>query len=266
VRAVRSAIRSELTKIVTLRGVRVFTAVIVGLHVLILLQPTRLFADAVAGITPDGTIEVFAGQPQPANQAILGLLVASSLQISLLLPILAAMIAGHEFRARQISTTVLAVPQRKRLMAAKVVAAGVYLLGVAVVIAAISSAFMYLAVEDWNPGLLASGEALLGQAKYVAFAVLFSLTGFAVTIIARSTIAAIFVTLALITATMTQLLARSAPAVDALLPLSAGRSLLLDPDINQLTSSPTHGLVVLLAWAVASTVAAGATLVVRDAR
>ncbi|MEU7860735.1 hypothetical protein [Nonomuraea sp. NPDC049141] len=41
---------------------------------LVQLQPATLFADAVANITPEGLIEVFIGEPQPAAEAILGLL------------------------------------------------------------------------------------------------------------------------------------------------------------------------------------------------
>ncbi|MER6000222.1 hypothetical protein ABT120_16755 [Nonomuraea angiospora] len=113
-----SAVRAELTKILTLPRVWIATGVVLGLHALVLIQSVRLNAEAVADITPDGVIEIFIGTPQPATEAILGLLAASSLQMGLLVPVLAAMIAGQEFRSNQLGVTVLAVPRRGRLIAA----------------------------------------------------------------------------------------------------------------------------------------------------
>jgi ABC-2 type transport system permease protein len=259
-------IRAELTKILTLPRVWMCTGVILALHVLALLQPAELFAGAVADITPDGTIEIFVGEPEPATAAILGLLVSSSLQISLLLPILAAVIAGQEFRSSQLGLTVLAIPRRGRLLVGKTLAATGYLLVVSVLIAAISTAFMYAAVRDWNPGLLLSTDAFLGHGKFVVFAVLFSLTGSAITVIARSTLIGIIVSVALSAITMTQVLAGAAPALDALFPVSAARNLLLDSDLSRLTAGPEHGLVVLVGWTLATTVLAGISLRRRDAR
>jgi hypothetical protein len=259
-----AAAHAELTKILTLPSVRIATAIILGLHVLILLEPARLIAHAVATITPNGTIEIFTGHPQPATAAITGLLVTSSLQVSLFLPVLGAIIAGQEFRSRQLGATVLAMPRRARLLAAKTLAASAYLLAVAIVIAGMSTAFIYSAIRNWKPGLLLTGGVFLGQEKFLAFAVLYSLTGAAITIVARSTLTAIIVTVALITVTMTRVLAGAAPALDALLPLGAGRNLLLNPDLNRLTASPENGLFVLAGWAAVITVCAGITLSRRD--
>lgn len=261
-----AATRAELTKILTLPSVWIVTGIIFTLQSLILLQPARLFADAVASITPDGIIEVFNGQPQPATEAILGLLVSSSLQVGLFLPVLAAVIAGQEFRSQQLGLTVLAVPRRGRVLAAKLLASGLYVLGVAILVSAISTAFMYLAVKDWNPDLLITADAFAGHGRFLAFAVLISLTGLAITLIARSALTGIIVTVALTVITMTQLLATAAPAVDALFPLSAARNLLLDPGINNLTASPEHGLLVLTGWTVVTAVVAGIALSRWDAR
>lgn len=94
---------------------------------------------------------------------------------------------------------------------------------------------------------------------------MFSLTGLAITLIARSTLTGIMVTVALSAITMTQVLV-AVPDVDALFPLSAARNLLFDPGIDNLTASPEHGLLVLTGWTVITAVAAGATLLRRDAR
>lgn len=263
---VLAATRTELTKILTLPSAWIVTGIILALHGLIQLQASGLFSEAVAEITPDGVIEVFIGQPRAATDEILGLLVSSSLQAGLFLPMLAAVIAGQEFRWKQLGPTLLAVPRRGLMTAAKLLATALYVLALAIVVSAISTGFMYLAVRDWNPGLLVSAEAFAGHARFLAFAVLSSLTWLAITLIARSTLTGIMIAVGLVAITMTQLLAASAPDVDALLPFSAARNLLFDPGINNLTAGPGHGLLVLTGWAVATATAAGIVLSRRDAR
>jgi hypothetical protein len=125
---------------------------------------------------------------------------------------------------------------------------------------------MYVAVKAWNPGLLLTGEAFAGHGRFLTFAVLFCLTTLAVTTVARNTLTGIIVTVALIAITMSQVLAGVAPELDALLPLSAARNLMLDPGINDLTAGREHGLFVLIGWAAVTAVAAAITLSKRDAR
>lgn len=264
--AVLAATRAELTKILTLRGTWIGTGVILALHVLIAAANLRLNTEAVAAITPDGRIERFTGQPRPAHQAIVDLLVASSFQMSLFLPSLAAVLAGQEFRAHQLGQSVLAVPRRVVLVTAKTVAVAAYLLVVSMVIAGISTVFMYAAVRGWDAGVVTSGDALRGQGRFLVFAVLSALVGSAVTVIARSALIGIVVAVALIVVTMTQVLAVSVPALDALFPFSAGRNLLLDPEDTKLTAGPAHALVVLVLWPALTTAVAGLALSRRDAR
>ncbi|SDK76696.1 hypothetical protein SAMN05421874_11125 [Nonomuraea maritima] len=264
--AMTAAVRAELTKIITLPGVWIVTGVILALDVLVQLQPAELFADAVAKITPDGNIEVFVGQPQPASEAILGLLAGGTLQMGLFLPVLAAVIAGQEFRSRQLGLTVLAMPRTVRMVTSKLLATALCVLVVAVLIAAVNTAFMYGAVRNWNPGLLVSGEAFAGHGRFISFAVLYCLATCAVTTVARSTLTGVIVTLAPAAVTMSQVLARTVPDLDALLPLSAARNLMLDPGVNDLTAGRVHGLLVLVGWAAVTAVAAAVTLSRRDAR
>lgn len=264
--ALLAATRAELTKIRTLRSVSLVSGGILALQVLVMVPAMGRYAEAVAGITPDGIIEIFTGQPEPATEAILETLVASSFQMTQFLPAVAAVIAGQEFRSRQLGPTLLAVPRRGRLLAAKALAATGYLLVLTMLIAGISTAFTYAAIKDWNPGLLLTGDAFLGHGKFIAYALLSSLITFAVTVVARSTLIGIVVTVALLTVTLSQVLAGAAPAVDALFPLSAGRNLLLDPQMNRLTAGPAHALVVLIGWALATTSIAGVVLSRRDAR
>lgn len=261
-----SATRAELAKIIYLRTVWIVAGAIVALHLLVSAANVGLNSDAVAKITPAGIIEIFEGEPQPAHRALVDFLVASSFQMGLFLPGIAAVAAGQEFRSGQLGMSLLAVPRRGRLVVAKTLATGGLLLFVSIVIAAISTAFMYAAVKDWDPGLLVSADALRGQGKFVAFAVLSGLATFALTVISRSTLVGIAVTVVLAALTMTQLLAALTPALDALLPLSAGRNLLLDPVGNRLSAGPQHALIVLTAWPLATTAAAWIALTRRDAR
>ncbi|MEU4836036.1 ABC transporter permease [Streptosporangium sp. NPDC023615] len=260
------ATRAELSKILTLPGVWIFTGIVLALDVLIVSASAGLYAEAVANITPDGIIEIFIDDPQPATEAILDMLVASSLQIGVFLPIVAAMIAGQEFRSHQLGPTVLAVPRRGLLLVAKTLALTAYLLVVAILIAGISTASTYAAVKDWNPGLLLTGDAFLGQGKFVVFAVLFSLTGFAIAVIGRGTLAGVVGVVVLIAFTMVQSPSEAGPALDAFLPVGAGRNLLLDAGANRLSAGPGHGLLVLAGWALVTTAVAGITLARRDAR
>jgi len=265
VTAVRYVIRAELTKIVSLRAVWLVTGVVVALHLLVCTANAGNTADAVSEITPDGLIELFAGERRPARPALVEFLVASSFQMGLFLPAIAAVAAGQEFRSHQLGRSLLAVPGRTRLIVAKTVAIAGFLLAVSVVVAGISGAYMYAAVKDWDPGLPVSAEAWAGQGKFVVFAVLTGLISAAVTILAQGTLAGIVVTVVLMALTLTQVAAAYAPALDALLPLSAGRNLLLDPAGSRLTAGAGHALAVLVAWPLVTMTAAGVALNRRDA-
>lgn len=129
-------------------------------------------------------------------------------------------------------------------------------------IACVSTLHIYLAVQDWNPGLPFTGAAFLGHAKFLVFAVLFALTGFAITIIARSTLVGVLAVVALAAVTLTQAVAAAAPALDALFPVSAARNLPLDAD--DLTAGPGHALLVLTGWACLSVGLAWAPFIRRD--
>ncbi|MEU8614645.1 hypothetical protein AB0C29_42335 [Actinoplanes sp. NPDC048791] len=261
----RAAVRAELVKITTLRAGWLVLGAILALQLLVEVQVVGLTADAVAKVTPDGSIEIFLGRREPARAALLEGIRASSLQMSVFLPGLAAVIAGQEFRGGQLGLTVLAVPRRGRLLVAKLLAAAGCLTLAAVLIATISTVFSYLGVKDRFPGLPVSADAIAGQARFILYAVLLGLSTYAIAVIARSTLAAIGVSLALITVTMTQVLA-GVPGLDALLPVSAGRNLLLNPATGDLTSSPPQAVLVLVGWALVTALLAGVTLVRRDAR
>jgi hypothetical protein len=192
--------------------------------------------------------------------------VASSFQSALFLPVIGAIIAGAEFRGGQVGVSVLAVPGRGRFLAGKAIAVALYTALVALVIAGLSTVFMYLAVRDWDPSILWSAAALTGQARFLLFTVAYTLTVFAIATIARRTLAGIIAIVLFLGLTMSQVFAAFAPAIDALTPMSAGRNLLLDPASNSLTASPLQATIVITGWAVVSLLAAGIVLSRRDAR
>lgn len=258
-----AAVRAELDKTVTLRGVWLTLGAVLAVQVLVGANALSLYADAVADMAPDGTIEVFVGQRQPAEQAMLESLVGASLEMCLFLPVVAAVVAGQEYRGRQLRTSLLAVPARGRLMTAKLVAAAVFSLVPAALVAGVAALFTWLAVRDWRPGLVVSPEALTAQGRFVAFAVALSLVTYAVTVLARSVVVAVATSVVLTAVTMSQVLGAGA---DRWLPVSAGRNLLLDPATSpDLSSGPALAVLVLVAWVVAAGTGAGLVLARQEA-
>lgn len=262
-----SAVGAELCKVRSSRIVWLVTGGVLALHLLIGMANMRHTAEAVNAITPDGLIEIFVGERRPADEALIDLLVASSLQIVVMfLPIIAAVVAGQEFQEGQLAQSVLAVPRRGLLTVAKSISLVTFMAAVAILVELISNAYMYLAVRDWNPGLLLSRRSLAEHGKLLALALLVSLVSFAITTLLRSTLIGIVASVVLLALTMTQVLARTVPAADALLPVSAGRNLLLNPAEAKLSSGPGYAAVVLVVWALSSTLVAGFALSRRDAR
>lgn len=256
-------IRAELTKTLSQRSVWIAIAILLGLQILVGAQTLPLYSDAVSAITPDGIIEVFEGQPQPADQAMVESLVSSSLEMTLFLPVVAVLLVGQEFKNRQLRTSVLAVPARGRLMAAKLASATAFFLVPVLLVAAVSAVFTFLAVKDWKPGLLFEPAALSGQVQFIGFALAACLLAAGITMVARSVVVA-----AVVVVVMAMLsYAQAAPAaIDPFLPVSAGRNLLLDATTStDLTSTPGVATLVLLAWVVVTGTAAALTVARRDA-
>ncbi|WP_426512849.1 hypothetical protein ACPPVO_20720 [Dactylosporangium sp. McL0621] len=234
------------------------TGVLLALHVLVQWQALGLTRHAVDAIAADGTIEVFIGERQPAARAILDLTAGSSLQMCLFLPVLGAILGGHE--ARRLGAALLAVPRRTVLFAAKTVAAAAWLACTCALVSLGSLLFTWLAIRGWSPGLLRT--AVVPQLQFVGYALLYSLLGYAFALAGRGVLAGLLGIVAVTAATMTQ----AAPHwLDALLPLSAGRNLLLDPHVDgTLSSGPAVAVLVTVGWAVLTLTAAGLVLYRRD--
>lgn len=178
-----------------------------------------------------------------------------------------ALIAGSEFRQGSLGVSVLAVPSRVRLICAKTIATALVALGVGIVLTVTSAYSMYVVVKDWNPALLWEPEALVGYARFQLFIVSFTVTGFALAFIARRALTGIITCGLMLGLTMTQVVASTAPGIDALIPTSAGRNLLVEPGFPPpLTAGPVHGAIVLIGWACATVATASWMLRRRDAR
>jgi len=261
-----SITRSELTKIFTLRSVWLVIGAILLLNAIIIQIQLPLYTDAMAAMKPDGTIELFEGQSQTAASLVWDL-PSWPLQIGIFCFVVGALIAGSEFRHGHLGVSVLAVPSRTRLLCAKTIATAIVALGVGIILTVTTAAYMYVVIKDWNPGLLWQPEALAGYARFQLFIVCFTLVGFGLTLITRRALTGILICGLMVGVTITQVLAPIAPWLDALIPSSAGRNLLLEPGVPPpLTASATHGATVLIAWALVTAVAACWVLNRRDAR
>ncbi|WP_435111038.1 ABC transporter permease [Nocardiopsis synnemataformans] len=264
---VLSIIRSELTKVLTLRSIWVMTGVIIALNVFFQYQSLGFNIDAVANVRPDGMTET-NGRVFHAETELRQTVGVTVFNPGLLFPILGAVIAGAEFRSGQLGLSVVAVPNRIRLVLGKLLATTAYALGLGLVCIALATAFMYAAVRDWNPGMLWSADMLAVEARLLLFTATFTLIGAGITLLTRRTLTGIIATVVLIMLTMAQVVAMLSPAVDAFLPLSAARNLLLQGrDAGApLTGSAEHGAIVLTLWALVTSIVAALAIKRRDAR
>ena len=256
-------VRAELTKILTQRSVWIAVGILIGLQLLIGVQTLPLYADAVAAITPEGIIEVFPGLRQPAEEAMIESLVSSSLEMSLFLPVIAVILMGQELSHKQLRTSLLAVPARGRLLVAKLAAATLFFLVPVLLVVAVSALFAFLAVKDWNPGLLFAPEAVAGQLQFIGFALAACLASAGITLLLRNVVVSAVVVVAMAAVSYAQ----AAPAaIDPYLPVSAGRNLLLDTVTStDLTSSAAVAVAVLVAWVLLTGVGSAVAVVRRDA-
>lgn len=263
--AVAGLVRSELTKLVTLRSTWVLVGTLVVLDAVVVGTQLPLYVDAVAAAA-DGVVEVVPGDPQTMT-ALAAELATWPLQVGLLVLVLGAHAGGSDVVDGRLGASVLAVPDRVRLVVAKAVATAVLGLavGLAMLATSVPAAARVLAGHDlallWAPG------AVSGYAGFLLVTVALTLVGLALGTVGRGTLAGVLGGALLLGVTLSQVLGTVAPQLDALVPTSAARNLLVAPTVEPpLTSSPAAAAAVLVAWAVAGVAAAAWTVRVRDAR
>ncbi|MEB4613136.1 hypothetical protein [Leucobacter sp. M11] len=263
-----SVLRSEFTKMLTVPGTWLVTAVIVLLFGYVQQGAYVDHLGMLESVQQDGTATTDLGivQAAPEIRGSIGITIINS---SLILPVLGAVMAGTEFRAGQLGLSLVSVPNRTRFVLGKVLAIALYAAGLAIVFIATALVLIFLAIKDWDTDLLWDSSMLgeIGRAIFVV--VTTTLIGATITLIARRTLTGIIVSISLLTLTFAQIIAMISPVADALLPWSASRNLLFQDAAFlpvPVTGTDVQGALVLSAWAVAGVIVAAVLIRRRDAR
>lgn len=265
---VPSIVRAEFTKFLTLPSVWIVSAVIGLIFTFLHMTAFGDHVQMIANVRPDGMYDTGHRLVELSDE-VTGYIYVPPLNAGLLLPVLGAVIAGIEFRAGQLGLSMVAVPNRSRLFAGKVIATTLYVLTLWVVFVAIGFVVIYFAVKDWDPTVLWQSAVFLSCARLLLFMVCATLIGFGITILARSTLVGIIFSIVSIMLVFAQVIAMISPALDAILvPFSAARNLLLQGEDSgpPVTAGALHGGLVLTGWAVVSVGAAAIAMTRRDAR
>lgn len=265
----RAAIRAEITKVVTLPTVALVAVALLALHALIQVIQLPLYRDAIAGIDAQGSIEIFTGSRVPAAPEMTKQLVAAMFTPVPFVAVLGALIAGSEFRSGELGISLTAVPSRPRLVLAKAVATAGLTAVLCLLFAVLTSLVMLPVVSGWNPAILVSPDVLSGYARATLVGICTTYITLGITLVTRRALVAVLIMAVLLGVTITQLLARISPGLDAVFPISAARNLLFHGSrdvVPPLTSGPGMAAVVLLAWAIGAVAVAAVVLNRRDAR
>lgn len=257
-----ATIRSEITKTFTLPSVWIMTGVLFAVFLFFQYQIFGFYSETAAGLATDQVSEpvVVSG--------LLSDLESSIFNPGILLTVLGAIIAGAEFRTGQFGMSVVAVPNRIRLVLGKTIVTALYAVVLGLVWIIIATWIMLASADGVSLGSVFTGDYVLAQLRMLLFLVAFALFPLGLTLITKRTLTGVIVAMVVIMLTMSQIVAMIAPVIDALLPLSAARNLLLQGANNPvpLTGSALNGALVLAAWAIITTVAAAVVIKRRDAR
>jgi hypothetical protein len=255
----RGVLRSELTKLRTVRSGTWTILALVGVTIIIGVGTSVGMASSWASLSASQR----AGF-DPTNFSLNGLLFGQ-----LAAGVLGALVMSSEYGTGLIRSTLAAVPNRRLVLGAKAVVVGAVVLAVGEVVS-FASFFLGQAILAGSapsagigdPGVL---RAVAGGGLYLG---LLALLGLGVATIVRHTAGAIatFVGIVLIAPTIVQVLPSSiAHSVGKFMPLNIGHSSLtaVVPQANQL--GPWAGLGVLCAFAAVALAVGGWLMVRRDA-
>lgn len=266
-----STVRSELTKIITLPSVWIVTGILLALSIYFQFQGYLYIGQALETLDADGN-HWWYRRPVPAVLDIASDVGGGVFQPGIFFPILGAVIAGAEFRTGQLGISVLAVPNRYRMVLGKTIATAIYALGFGLAFAVMALVSTYLATRHWEPDLVWRPDALMGLGGAVLFLVAITLISFGFTLMTRRTLFGILITSAFTGLVMIPVLYGISPLLDALTPMSAARNWLLQTDVLEdvggrpFSSGPEFGALVLASWATLVPIAAAVTIQGRDAR
>lgn len=268
-----ATIRSEFTKILTLPSVWIATGALLAVTFFLQLQSYRFTGLKLETLDSNGMLHWYSAGPVPADLEILADMGANIFNPGVFFPVLGAVIAGAEFRMGQLGISVLAVPNRIRLVMAKAIATTIYALGFSVVVTSMTIVTYAFALKDWRPDLIWHPQAFIGFAGSILFVIAITLISFAITLITRRTVLGILVMMGFVGTMLTRVLYGISPTLDALTPMSAARNWLLQDAAEwnpaggpAFTSSPMVGGIVLAAWAILTPLCAAFIIQRRDAR
>ncbi|GAT70470.1 ABC transporter permease [Planomonospora sphaerica] len=234
-------VRAELTKICTLPATWIALAL-------------ALVADAVLGLLAATDAVRLAGSDGQASITHSGTVLLASVYAFAAVPVFAA---GGEYRGGQMRVSLLAVPDRDRFFAAKLLA----VLGVLVVAAL--PVVLPGGVAQHLLGDAGAGAAVDGLfTKAVAYSLL-GLVAYGFAVLVR-TVAAPLAVLVVLPVLVSPLLRGLSPEVTRLLPHEATLSFLGTPEGPDLALDRPVGLSVVLAWAVLTVGAAWTVTARRD--
>lgn len=265
-----ATIRSEFTKIITLRSVWMITLILLAVGLFFQYQSAVGFLESLKTLDENGMHWEY-NRPVDAELDFYSTVGTAIFNPGILFPLLGAIIAGAEFRTGQLGVSFLAVPSRTKMVTSKIIATTLYTLGIGIVYAVMSLVAGYFMMKDWQPDLLWSPEVFIKILGGIFFLVAITLITLGFTLITRRTLLGILIMGGFIGSTMSQAIASFAPAVDAWTPISAARNLLLQeaqlPDIGPpFSSSNLMGGVVLMLWLISVLILSLSLLKRRDAR
>ncbi|MBO0994403.1 hypothetical protein [Bacillus sp. SD088] len=265
-----ATIRSEFTKIITLRSVWIITFILLAVGLFFHYQSAVGFLESLKSIDENGMHWEYR-RPINAELDFYSTIGTAIFNPGILFPLLGATIAGAEFRTGQLGVSLLAVPSRTQMVISKIIATIIYTLGIGITYTIMSLITAYFMIKDWRPEFLWSPQVYIKISGGIFFLVAITLITLGFTLITRRTLLGILIMGGFIGVTMSQAIASFAPAVDAWTPISAARNLLLQeaqlPDMGPLfSSSNLMGGMVLMLWLIGVLIISLILLKRRDAR
>lgn len=206
------------------------------------------------------------GSPQADYDAYPEMIIDKTGYLGILLVILGALVVANEYRSGQIKTTLLAVPRRTPVLAAKalVVAAISFVVGAASAGIGFAAAPALLAIGGYGYDLSMPDalRLIVGSGLYLAT---LSVIGIALGVLIRNVVASVLsvLVLLLILPVVPQIFTASGAEVTKFFPIQAGSLLLAQTDPG--TLGPWLGYLVLVVWALVLGIAAAIVLHRRDA-
>lgn len=219
------AIRSEFTKIFTLRAWWVGIAVLVALTLYFAYLNTTVLLELAEGSWAQGRFEDFDGSEVTVTRAVRESMLAGPYQSAIFfLPVLVALMVGQEYRTQQFFTSVTAVSSRTVLFAAKLVAVVVVSVTTVTATFVASDVVLVAMLPPEADVLVLSGPGLLVAPRLAFFAAVTAIIAAAVTSIVRSTLWALVAAILGFVLPLTGVLRAIAPVLHDAMPVIGAKA------------------------------------------